>query len=709
MFSFLQSYFLWGLAAVSLPFLIHLLNRRKPKRIRFSTLFFLKQLQQKKMRRLKIRQLLLLLLRALIVLMFVLAFSRPTMKSQSFLLGQANVRTAAAIVLDNSMSIQLEGGQGVLYNKALEGVKQILQQLKQGDQISLFLSCPIPDYSDPQIFESSETIIQILNKTQPTMQVGDLMETTLQARKQLEESFFPNKELFVFSDFQKSSWQGLLQDNLQVISSDIRTFLYDVGNEKKGNFAVKEVRLKNQIIELGKTISVASSVDNHSPNNSNDLMVHAFLLNKRAGQNTIQIESNRSKEVDFNLLVKQTGFISGLIELEDDLLMADNRAYFSFYLPEKIRLLLFGDSNDLRYFKLALAPDKEKQKLFSFEEVDRLQRLTTTLSQYSAVVIADPDRLSDGDIAALIQYIKSGGHLIFFPGERTDLRQINEKLFDVLQVPALRETRGVIGDFSSYTNWGSINLNHPVFSDIFSKKVEDINSPKFYFRILLDSKSSKGADIIKYSDNSPFLHHSNIENGSVFLFSSALDPEWSDFVHKPIFPPLLFRTVIYIASQTQQNSLTSVLGKELSCDLFEPDANYTMLRPDGVTERISPNRSGATLQAVYKNAKIPGIFELKMDNETIRQWAVNVSSQESNLEQISLDKVKEMFGEQTFELEHQMSFSEQIKRYRFGSEITKWFFLAALLFMIFEMLLAREDLLQNIPWVNRFLKEGSST
>ncbi|HDL18451.1 MAG TPA: hypothetical protein ENH29_05300, partial [Bacteroidetes bacterium] len=130
MFSFLQSTFLFALAAVSLPFIIHLLNKRKPKRVRFSTLYFLKQLQQKKMRRLKIRQLLLLILRALIIAMFVLAFARPTLKSRSFLLGSANVRTAAAIVLDNSMSMQWEGTQGQLYGSALEGAKNILQQLK---------------------------------------------------------------------------------------------------------------------------------------------------------------------------------------------------------------------------------------------------------------------------------------------------------------------------------------------------------------------------------------------------------------------------------------------------------------------------------------------------------------------------------------------------------------------------------------------------
>lgn len=709
MFSFLQSYFLWGLAAVSLPFLIHLLNRRKPKRVRFSTLFFLKQLQQKKMRRLKIRQLLLLVLRAFIVGMFVLAFSRPTMKSQNFLLGQANVRTAAAIVLDNSMSMQLESRQGILYNRAKEGIKQMLQQLKQGDPISLFLSCPVSDYTEPQVFESSETIIQLLDHIQPTMQVGDLVETTNQAKKQLAGSIFPNKELYIFSDFQKTSWSGLLQATQQKESSQIRTFLYNVGTDEKENVAVKQAELKNQIIELGKTVSVSASVDNFSKNNIDDLMVHAFLNNQRVGQNTIQIDSKTSKEISFNLLVKQSGFVSGLIELEDDPLMADNRAYFSFFIPEKINLLLFGDPADLRYFELALAPDKEKQKMFSFEKTEKLQRLTASLSQYNAVVIADPDRLSDGDIAALTQYIKFGGHLIFFPGERTDLRQINEKLFTGLQVPAFRETRGIIGDFSSYTRWGSIDINHPIFSDIFNEKVDNIESPKFYFRILLDSKSAKGMDIIKFSDNSPFLHFTHVENGSVFLFASALDPNWSDFVYQPIFPPLLFRTVIYIASQTQQNSLTSLLGQELRCEIFEPDADYAILRPDGISERISPTRSGATVQVVYKNANIPGIFELKKNDETIRQWAVNVAPQESDLEQISLDKVKEAFGKQTFELDSQMNFSEQIKRYRFGSEITQWFFLAALLVMMIEMLLAREDLLQNIPWANRFLKKNNKT
>ncbi len=708
MFSFLQSYFLFALAAVSLPFLIHLLNKRKSKRIRFSTLVFLKQLQQKKMRRLKLRQLLLLLLRALIIGMFVLAFSRPTMKSQSFLLGQANVRTAAAIVLDNSMSMQWEGPRGALYDLGVGGAQQILDQLKQGDQIGLFLSCSISEYSTPQIFESSETVAQILSASSATNQYGNLTETVSQAIDQLEKSIFPNKELYIISDFQKTSWQDFLKNEKLDPESQIRTFLLDVGKNRSKNYAVKEVRLKNQIIEKGKTVTIAAKINNYSENDINDLMVHAFLLDKRVGQNSLSIEEGKNKDIDFNLLIKQSGFVSGVIELEDDPLMLDNRGYFSFFLHNKINLLLYGDSEDLRYFRLALVPNQSSRQLFSFEDAETLQGKTNTLSQYTAVVIADPDRLSIGEGLALTQYVKSGGHLIFFPGDRTDLRLVNERLFKVLGIPTLRETRGTIGDFLMFTQWGSINFSHPIFADIFREKVEKIDSPNFYFRILLDPKSTDGSDIIKFDDNSPFLHMINVGKGSVFLFSSALDPRWSNFVHKPIFPPLMFRTAIFIASQTQQNVLTSVLGEELVCEIFEPDANYTIVRPDGVSEKIMPNRRGTSLQAKYKNAGIPGIYELKMNNKIIRQWAVNVNPQESDLEQIAIGKVKEIFGDQVFELKLQDNFSAQVEQYRFGSEITKWFFLAALILMLLEMLIGREDLFRNLPIFNRFFKEGSS-
>ena len=79
--TFLNPFVLFGLAAAAIPILLHLLNLRKLKTIDFSTLRFLKELQKTSIRKLKAQQIILLILRTLIVIFSVLAFSRPTIKS----------------------------------------------------------------------------------------------------------------------------------------------------------------------------------------------------------------------------------------------------------------------------------------------------------------------------------------------------------------------------------------------------------------------------------------------------------------------------------------------------------------------------------------------------------------------------------------------------------------------------------------------------
>ena len=58
--TFLNPFVLFGLAAAAIPILIHLFNIRKLRTIEFSTLTFLKELNKNKIRRIKIRQWLLL-------------------------------------------------------------------------------------------------------------------------------------------------------------------------------------------------------------------------------------------------------------------------------------------------------------------------------------------------------------------------------------------------------------------------------------------------------------------------------------------------------------------------------------------------------------------------------------------------------------------------------------------------------------------------
>src|SRR5262245_25141602 len=88
--SFLNPLFLFGLAAAAIPVIIHLFTRRRPKEVLFPSLEFLTEVNQSEIRRLKLKQWLLLLLRTLAILALALAMSRPALK------GTIGIRGGAA-------------------------------------------------------------------------------------------------------------------------------------------------------------------------------------------------------------------------------------------------------------------------------------------------------------------------------------------------------------------------------------------------------------------------------------------------------------------------------------------------------------------------------------------------------------------------------------------------------------------------------------
>ena len=88
--SFLFPAVLWGLIAVSLPIIIHLISLRHTKTVDFSTIRHIKALEHETIRKLKIRQWILIVLRMGIIsvlvlmvsfyflLLFVIVFNRLT-------------------------------------------------------------------------------------------------------------------------------------------------------------------------------------------------------------------------------------------------------------------------------------------------------------------------------------------------------------------------------------------------------------------------------------------------------------------------------------------------------------------------------------------------------------------------------------------------------------------------------------------------------
>ena len=81
--SFVYPAFLWALAALSIPIIIHLFNFRRYKTVYFPDISFLKEVKQETDSRSKIKHWLVLLMRLLAISFLVFAFAQPFIKHQT--------------------------------------------------------------------------------------------------------------------------------------------------------------------------------------------------------------------------------------------------------------------------------------------------------------------------------------------------------------------------------------------------------------------------------------------------------------------------------------------------------------------------------------------------------------------------------------------------------------------------------------------------
>src|SRR5215831_21070451 len=133
--NFLNPLFLFGLAAAAIPVLIHLFTRRKPREVRFPSLDFLTEVNQSEIRRLRLKQWLLLLLRTLAVAALALAMSRPALRGSTAPGGRAS--TTVIVLLDQSGSMSATSRGGTRFADARRAAEDLLATLGPQDELEL--------------------------------------------------------------------------------------------------------------------------------------------------------------------------------------------------------------------------------------------------------------------------------------------------------------------------------------------------------------------------------------------------------------------------------------------------------------------------------------------------------------------------------------------------------------------------------------------
>ncbi|MBL1213836.1 MAG: VWA domain-containing protein [Ignavibacteriae bacterium] len=691
---FLNPAVLFGLLATSIPVIIHLINLRKLNRVEFSTLAFLKELQKTKIKKVKLKQWILLALRVLIIIFLVSSFARPTIESVSLAGVSSSAKTSSVIIIDNSFSMSVVTDNGSHFNQAKSTIKELIKNAQEGDE---FLLISTSDKNENYNFTRSiNSIENQLNGIEITDISGDLNTALIAAANSLSNSNNINKEVYLFSDFQRGrifNDEKELQNLSELFDEQVKIYLFEFSKNNINNLAVTDFKINNQIFQKGKPISFSATVTNFSKTEQNDAAASLFINGNRMAQSNLSLEPDAAQIINLETTLNETGMLEIFVELEDDDIINDNRRFTAINIPEQIEIIIFTDeAESSNFIELALSGSQTSGN-FNITKKSTDQISAINLNSYDIVFLLGGSK--NINLARLKNYIKSGGEVIVMPSGKA-APNVFQNLLNEIELNLNASNIGELNKTKNYYSFEAIDFEHPLFYDMFEDNSKPkIDSPEIYFYMKINS-AGLGKSIISLQDKSAFLSEYKIGNGKVMLFSVAPVLSWSNFPLKGVFAPMVNRAVYYLISETIEGR-EHIAGDELIISLTDRAIqNLKVLKPGSREEIINIDTLNNRRTIQYGGTETSGIYKFLSENILIDYFSINTDPRESLAEYADEDLIEDYLSKIGFNgnyyfIETDDDYNSIIYQARFGTELWRLFLLAALLLAIIEMIVAKNS------------------
>ena len=437
---------------------------------------FLKELQKTRVRKIKLKQILLLILRTALVIFAVLAFARPVLRGTSGLPG-ARATASVVIILDNSTSMEVRDDQGKRFKQAKDAAVQLLENLEEGDEGAIIPLTNPGATLDEGTSRSREGLIrQVLD-----METGygraryaDAIPVVLQL---LESAPNLNREIYLITDVQHINSEGL-QNAPFVVDRNTRVQVLPIGrsDNRAANISIDSLQVLTTLFEADKPLDVRAWIHNYGSELIEDVPVSLYIEENRAAQTSISLEPGESISVELSSPPKRSGFLGGFVQIEGDDLEEDNRRYFAFRVVDGSRIAIVGSEESGRLLKMMLElPGVFRSQSFSANALS-----TVDLNNFSAVALANIPSISSGMGKRLADYVESGGGLVIWSGPEVEANEFNSTLGAALRLP-LGNLVDRSGEMSPLT-FSAFEKEHPLFSGVFDQARSGgrVESPDIY-------------------------------------------------------------------------------------------------------------------------------------------------------------------------------------------------------------------------------------
>ena len=254
MMTFLSPFLIWGALLGAIPLIIHLLNRRRFRRVEWAPMHYLRLTIQRNRKRIQLEQLLLLLLRIALPVLLFFFLARPIVNPTGLeqWLGTGG-RSSQVVLIDDSMSMGYTAGEASAFQRALQAAAGLLASIRPQDHCTVVTtSAPrapvIHDVEGSRRDEISAAVASV-----PLTATHAAWPAVLEGVDEvLRSCTYPTRQLTILTDLRKSGWDaGTQAISRQWSEQRVRVRIVDVGSDEAANVSLQGLVATDRTILAG--------------------------------------------------------------------------------------------------------------------------------------------------------------------------------------------------------------------------------------------------------------------------------------------------------------------------------------------------------------------------------------------------------------------------------------------------------------------------
>lgn len=701
-----------GLAAASIPVVIHLLNRRRHRRIPWAAMAFLLAATKQSRSRIFLEHWVLLAIRAAVILLLGLAAARPFLSSASFAVSSA-ARAHRIILLDDSLSAQAKTPTG---GTRFDGFRQRAQELIEAfpadDAVSLVTLSASGEPVRLAEAVDRRAALDRLSMIEPTFLAGDLHATVDVVSGLIERSTILKRNQFVYllTDLAQTDWEATGQPTTGAkaaaqLAADCDFTVFQPSQAHTPNVAVSRFELQNPLVGIGFPARFEAEVVNFGPRVLRGATLQVKQGDRIAAEVALPPIEPGARAAEQGVVhftdAGTFGLTATLTAPSDNALAADDRRDLSVEVRRSVGLLLVDGrpgatrmEGQTGYLATALSPQTQRSEpsLFDPKVITDLELPGEVFDEYDLIALCNVQRLAEETWIRLEAFTRAGGALLIFGGDLVSADHYNRHASTPAHPLLPGKLGGVVTAVESDHAWTRLKLAdppHPLTADfslmpesgLFLARVEK------YLAIEPDAKESQIA--LGYGNGDPALVLKRLGEGACAVFTSTANMDWNNLPGKGDYVALMLSLTSSMLPQrgAQRNvSVGGTIAEPLRVGQGSMQAQATS--PSGKPLRGTLLQSGMGPRLTFSAGPVlePGLMHVQVGGES-RPFAVNVPPAESDLRAIETARLKALLGERATILPDDADVAAPTKTLR-ASDLGGTALAGVLALLLIEMMLA---------------------